>query len=104
MSGEKLNVFLSDLEERPGLPPARGKVKDAWVYFWTDSEEHLLRADAQGHVLRHVTGPIDKKESYQDLFVVEEGSKARVAFSRSQKPLRRSDIELQLTSFDIKDG
>lgn len=104
MSGKKLNVFLSDLTERKGLPPVRGKVDDAWVYFWVGETENLLRADAKGHVLRHVSGPVDAKESYQELFVVEEGTTARVAFSRTEKPLRRVDVEVQLTSFEINEN
>src|SRR6478609_6830235 len=99
---DDLNVLLSRLEARPGLPPARSKVTNAWVYFWANDQELTLRADENGHVLRHVSGPIDDKASYQELFVTQVGTRAQVGFSLGEKPLRRADIEPQLELFTLK--
>lgn len=102
MSSKELGVLFSSAQERPGLPPVRAKVENAWIYWWVGANELLLRANETGHVLRYVSGPKDDPSSYQELFVVPEGTKVMAAFSRTQRPLRRADVEPQLSYFEVK--
>lgn len=99
---EELHVLLSSEEERENLPPVRGKVTDAWVYWWEDGKELLLRADAKGHVLEHVSGPENDKKSYQKLFVVKSETRAQVAFSPGDDIIRRADVEPQLKGVQVE--
>lgn len=103
MSSTELGVLFSSSQERAGLPPARSKVENAWIYWWVGSSELLLRANEKGHVLRYASGPKDDPASYQEVFVVVEGTKVMAAFSRTQRPLRRADVEPQLSYFEVKE-
>jgi len=102
--GKQLNVIISTKQERPGLPPSRTLVENAWVYWWVDNTELLLRANATGRVMALTSGPPNQPQSYQTLFTVDEDTAVSAAFSVATNPLARGDVEPQLEGRLVKES
>jgi hypothetical protein len=98
VSGKKLNVFCSEVDRRG----ARTKVRNSWVYWRENGTKLVLRADAQGIVLRHTSGPADQPSSYQTPFETQEGVQVRVAYNTEASQLDEPRIAARLADFQVK--
>lgn len=103
MSKARMHLIIVSIEEREGLPPTRGRVRDAWAYFEKSGTIMVLRVDEKGNVLRLTEGARDEGEpsSYDTLFETVEGTQAKVAISRDEKPLSEAHVKVRLESVTV---
>lgn len=94
----RVHLFFSEVDQSR----ARTKIKNAWIYWRTPQGNLVLRANEQGHVLRHTDGDPGRPENYRELFSSAEGDPVEVAYNVEQAQLDEPSIVARLTNHKVE--
>lgn len=97
---EKRRVHLFFSEVDGGR--ARAKIKNAWIYWRSPQGNLVLRANDQGHVLRHTGGDPSRPENYRELFSATENDSVEVAYNVEPAQLDEPSIGARLTGHTVE--